>query len=335
MEIRKVQITGGSSYIVSLPKEWIKSTNIQKNDPVGLIVQPDGSLLITPKISGEAVQRVKEFEVSGSTDRTYLLRYLVGAYIAGYTTIRIRSKGRLPAFVRKLVRDFTQMAVGQEVINETDDSITLKDLLNPAEMPFCNTLRRMSVIVKSMQEDAVTALATRDAVLAEDVVARDTEVDRLHWLIARQNHLILLDMTLSRKMSIPTGTAMYYFLISRIIERMGDHATRVARNALILKDREVDGEILAMIGTASTLALEIFQKSMEAFYCSDIVKANEILKMVPDLEEQSRQISGRSLQYDAVTAIPLGSVADSVRRIGEYSGDICENIINHLIGKEL
>ncbi|MDN7023874.1 phosphate uptake regulator PhoU [Methanoculleus sp. FWC-SCC1] len=334
MEIRKVQITGGSSYIVSLPKTWVKAASIQKNDPVGLITQPDGSLLITPKIRGEQVQRVKEFEANAGTDPAFLLRYLVGAYIAGYTSIRITSKGRLPPLIRKLVRDFTQMAVGQEVVNETDDSITIKDLLNPSEMPFANTLRRMSVIVRAMQEDAIVALRNRDSPLAEDVIARDNEVDRLHWLIARQNQLILLDMTLSRKMNIPIGTALHYFLISRIIERIGDHATQVAKNALLLADREVDDELLSLIEAASTYALDVFQKSMQAFYSGDIAKANEILALIPNLEEQSRKISGRTLRYEAVTAIPLGSISDSTRRIGEYSGDICENIINHLIGNE-
>ncbi len=42
MEIRKVQITGGSSYVVTLPKDWAESLKIKKNDPLGLIVQPDG-----------------------------------------------------------------------------------------------------------------------------------------------------------------------------------------------------------------------------------------------------------------------------------------------------
>lgn len=33
MEIRRVQITGGSSYVITLPKEWATSQNIKKNDP--------------------------------------------------------------------------------------------------------------------------------------------------------------------------------------------------------------------------------------------------------------------------------------------------------------
>ena len=53
MEIRRVQMTGGSSFIITLPKEWVKKLNIGKNDPIGLIQQPDGSLLVTPKMDKE------------------------------------------------------------------------------------------------------------------------------------------------------------------------------------------------------------------------------------------------------------------------------------------
>ncbi|MCK8519459.1 phosphate uptake regulator PhoU [Methanoculleus sp. 7T] len=334
MEIRKVQITGGSSYIVSLPKQWIKSTKIQKNDPVGLIAQPDGSLLITPKIDGESVHRDRVFEVGAATDRTFLLRLLVGAYVSGFTTIRLESKGRLPPFVRQLVREFTQMAIGQEVVGETDSSITLKDLLNPAEMPFENTIKRMHVLARGMQQDAMTALREHDAALAEDVVMRDTEVDRLHWLVARQYNLIHTDVTLSRRMGIPVNQAAYYFQVSRIVERIGDHATRVAQNALALIDREADSTTLNLMDEASTLALDIFSRSMEAFHTGDIRKANATLQAVRDLEDTTREVNAQVLRFEAVAAIPLGQIADSVRRIGEYSGDICECVINYIVGQE-
>ena len=334
MEIRKVQVTGGSSYIVSLPKQWVKSMKIQKNDPIGLIVQPDGSLLVTPKIDGESVHRIREFEVSATTDRTFLLRLLVGAYIAGFSAIRLKSKGRLPPFIRHLVREFTQMAIGQEVVSETESSITLKDLLNPAVMPFENSIKRMHVLTCGMQEDAMAALRGHDGALAEDVIVRDTEVDRLHWLIARQNNLILIDATLSRRMGIPVNQAVYCFQVSRIIERIGDHATRVARNALALIDHDPDPGTLDLMDEASTLALNIFSLSMEAFHTGDIEKANATLQMVRDLECKIRDINTGVLQIEAVAAIPAGQIADSIRRIGEYSGDICESVINHIVGQE-
>jgi phosphate uptake regulator len=335
MEIRKVQISGGSSYIVSLPKNWIKQTKIQKNDPVGLIVQHDGTLLVTPNIKGEKIQKIKEFEVSTSTDQTYLLRCLIGAYIAGYDTIRIWAQGRLPPFVLGLVRDFTSNAVGQEVVEETETAIVIKDLLNPSEMPFENTLKRMSVIVKGMHEDAVLALKDGDKSLAEDVISRDTDVDRLHWLVARQNNLIVGDINLSRKMNIPISMAEEYFLISRIIERIADHGTRIAYYVLELIGKTENSKLCSIIEEASAYALSIFQASMDAFHSKDLIKANDTIMMINKLEDMCKAISTNALEYESQVAIYIVHISDSIRRIGDYSTDICEVVINHLIGEEV
>jgi len=52
-------MTGGSSYVITLPKDWVESTHIRKNDPLGVIVQPDGTLLITKNtVRQEAVNRI-------------------------------------------------------------------------------------------------------------------------------------------------------------------------------------------------------------------------------------------------------------------------------------
>ena len=40
MDIRKVQVTGGSSYVITLPKDWAEAQQVKKNDPLGLIAQP-------------------------------------------------------------------------------------------------------------------------------------------------------------------------------------------------------------------------------------------------------------------------------------------------------
>jgi len=34
------------------------------------------------------------------------------------------------------VRKFTQNTIGQEIVEETDTKVVIKDILNPAEMPF-------------------------------------------------------------------------------------------------------------------------------------------------------------------------------------------------------
>ena len=81
METRKVQQTGGSSFIISLPKEWIAKNKIKPKDTLGILSQPDGNLLITPNINSEEYVKSKIFDVDHITDPNYLFRVLIGMYI--------------------------------------------------------------------------------------------------------------------------------------------------------------------------------------------------------------------------------------------------------------
>jgi phosphate uptake regulator len=332
-EIRKVQITGGSSYIISLPKEWAKAHKVKKNDPLAISVQPDGNLLVSPRISREQVQRVKELDLSGIRDATALFRLLIAAYIDGFTVIRIRGERRLPPFVRRAVRDFTQMTIGQEVAEETDQSITIKDLLNPLEMPFDRTLKRMTVIVRSMHEDSIIALETGNAALAQDVVSRDNDVDRLHWLVARQFNLVLIDPNLSRNMNLTLPMAANYYTMSRIVERIGDHAVRIAENVPVLLSVKLEKGLLQDLKEASSMALDLLRKSTEAFFADDMEAAHATLAAVAALEERCSRITHRAAPFRGETAVGLGNIIGSIQRIGEYSADICENTINHLVAE--
>ncbi|KYK21083.1 PhoU family transcriptional regulator [Thermoplasmatales archaeon SG8-52-4] len=334
MEIRKVQMTGGSSYIVTLPKDWIKTLNIHKNDPIGLFQQSDGTLLISSKIDKEQTQRVKEFKVDDTTDNEFLLRKLIGAYIAGYNSIRINSKGRMPPGVRITVRNFTQTTIGQEVVEETDNSITLKDLLNPAEMPFHRTIKRMHIMSKGMYEDTLHGLRNNDIELVQDVLTRDNEIDRLHWLVARQHNIILRNINFAEKMGITPGVATTSFLISRIVERIGDHIIRIAKNVIEIIDNKLDKKIIQKIDEASHLSLDIFSKSIGSFSKRDIKEANDNIVTVKKLGKKCEVISALALEQDPTISIPIGYIVESIRRIGEYAEDISENVINYLISEE-
>jgi phosphate uptake regulator len=334
MEIRRVQMTGGSSFVITLPKEWANSLKIKKNDPLGLIAKSDGTLLITPRITGAQTQKIKEFEVNDRTKQTYLLRQLIGAYIEGYTIIKIKSTNRLPPFIVAITRKFTEIAIGQEVVEETSTSITIKDLLNPVEMPFSSTIKRMHIIVKSMHEDTMRALETGNKTLAEEVKTRDNDVDRLHWLIARQHNTILQNVSLAEKMNITIGMSSTCFLISRIIERIGDHVVRIAQNIISISNDKLNQKTIDQIQSTSNLALNIFNKSIESFFRKNIQAANENIETVTKLEQLCQEINTSALKQEGAVAISLGYIVESIRRIGEYAEDISETVINHLIGEE-
>ena len=331
MDIRKVQVTGGSSYVITLPKEWADAQHIRKNDPLGLVAQPDGTLLVTREITEGQFQREKKFDVSEIHEPTFLFRLLIGSYIAGYTTITIIAKTRLPAPVRMAVRDFAQMTIGPEVVEETDTTIILKDLLNPAEMPFENTIKRMYVIAKNMHLDALIALETRNRSLCDNVIARDNDVDRLHWLIARQTNIILKNASLARKMGQSTSKVVNTYMISRIIERIGDHAVRISENTQKMPGNSIEPELLATIRKASTLALSIFDKSIISFFNADMKGSHRNIEQVETLEALCEDINVLAVKRDPFVAVSLRYIAESIRRTGEYAGDISESVINYLV----
>jgi len=331
--MRKVQVTGGASYIISLPKDWARAQKIKKNDPIGVLVQPDGTLLISPKISGEKMRKERTFDVSQGMDPVYLFRLLIATYIAGYSVIRLRAPSSLPAFVRTAVRDFTQMTIGQEVSEETDSSITVKDLLNPMEMPLDRTVSRMAVIVRSMHLDAVSALNIGNGTLGADVVKRDNDVDRLHWLVARQYNLILSDPNLGRSMKITPGTASAYYILSRIIERIGDHGVRIAENAGKLMDRRLETSEKDSLKEAMDIALDLFSRSIDAFYAVDLEASHRIIGMTAPLEARCADMAVKAQHHKGEIATSLVSIISSIRRIGEYTEDICENTINHIVAE--
>ena len=333
MEIRRVQMTGGSSYIVTLPKDWIKTLNIKKNDPIGLLKQSDGTLLITPKMNRESTQRIKYFNINNATNQDFLFRSLIGAYITGYNSIQLKSRQRMPPQVRITVRNFTQTTIGQEVVEETDNIIVLKDLLNPAEMPFHRTIKRIHIMIKQMYDDAIISLKNKDKQLASDVLKRDSEIDRLHWLVARQHNIIQRNVNFAERMQTTPEYATTVFLISRILERIGDHIVRLTENIIDLIDKKINkNKLLEMIEETSNVSMKILSKSIGAFLKKDINEANENIASVKKFEKKCEELNTVALKQDSEITIQIGYIIESIRRIGEYSEDISEHVINYLIG---
>jgi len=331
METRKVQVTGGASFIVSLPKSWARGQHLQKNDQVGVIPRQDGTLLITTKISGEQAQRTREFDVSSIDDTTCLFRMLLGAYIRGYNVFVVTSDKRIPPSVRETLRAFIRDAIGLEIIEETSTSLTIKDLLDPAEMPFDKAIKRITSLVINMHKDALFALSYGDEEMSRDVIARDTDVDRLHWLISRQYNVVSRDVLLADTLGFDTEHGANYSLISRTIERIGDHAVTIASNNLALVDDDLEPTAIDTITTAGNVALDMFSESIEAFFNKDIAAANKNIESVGRLKDMCEDIEAIALEKQGAVAVSIGYIGESIRRVGEYAADLGEYVINYLI----
>lgn len=331
IETRKVQQTGGSSYIVSLPKEWIEKHGINPKDTIGILSQPDGNLLITPYISSQEFIKEKVFDVDDINNSDYLFRLLIGAYIMGYTVIKIKtSKQKFDPQIRECIESFINIAIGPEIIEETKQFIFIKDLLSPREMPFEKTIKRMYILAQGMHEDAVKALESGNKKLAEKVIDRDDQIDRLNWLVERQSHIVLRDIILCQKMGITLEDASNFQLISKFLERIGDHAVKIAKNVLKIDYKKIDKNLFEAITETSKISLELLNISLDAWLQKNLKLANENIESIQRLISACEKITfntGNSAEF----AVEIGYIIESIRRTGEYSSDISEIIINNLI----
>jgi phosphate uptake regulator len=331
IETRKVQKTGGSSYIVSLPKPWIEKNNIEKKDTLGIMAQPDGNLLITPKINSEDVLKKKEIITDDYKDYNYLFRVLISSYIMGFSKIILKSSKKFEPFIRNCIINFTKIAIGPEIVEETNTYVQIKDLLDPKEMPFEKTIKRMYILSEGMHNDAIRALKTKDKELADEVIGRDDEIDRLHWLIGRQSNIVLRDIILSQKMGITLEDANYYQQMSRYLERIADHAVKIAKNVKILLEKGVREEIIEKIANASEISIDLIDQNLQARMNKDIKMANENIEAVSNLIEVCEGISIKPGENHVQASIATSYIVESIRRAGEYAGDISELIMNNVI----
>jgi phosphate uptake regulator len=255
---------------------------------------------------------------------------LIGAYIMGFSIIIVKSSKKFEPHVRDCIRSFTQIAIGPEIEEESNNYIKIKDLVNPKEMPFEKTIRRMYNLVQNMHEDAIKALKTGDITLAEEVIKSDNDVDRLHYLIMRQVSIVLSDIILCQKMGVTLEGAVQFQQISRFLERIADHAVKISKNVLNLINQKLDEKLKDKIEVASKLSLELLNRSLDAWLQKSIILANENIELLKRLVSSTEKISF-NLSNNTESSVPIGYIIESIRRTGEYSGDISEIIINNLI----
>ena len=331
METRKVQKTGGSSFIISLPIKWIEKHEIKPKDSLGIIPQPDGNLLITPQINSEKFLKTKKFDVEEIDDYDFLFRLLIGAYIMGFSIIKLESGKKFEPYIRDCVINFTQIAMGPEIIEETNNFILVKDTLDPKEMPFEVSIKRMYILAESMHEDVINALLTGNRDLAEDVIKRDNDIDRLHWLIGRQSNIFMKDIRLCQKMGVTLEDANQFHFFSKFLERIGDHAVKIAKSVILLIDQKQDENIMKKISNASKVSLKLLTNSFDAWLRKDIILANSNIDSVKELVDTCEEISHSLNKNSVESSIAISYIIESIRRTGEYAGDISEVIINSLI----
>lgn len=128
----------------------------------------------------------------------------------------------------------TLMKINYDLERINDQSVNIAQrafVLNRAILlkPLID-IPRMAELVRGMVKDALDAFVNRNVDLANDVRRRDDVVDGLRDQIFRE----LLTYLHYRAENDAIDRAIHLILVSRHLERMGDHASNIAENVVFL-----------------------------------------------------------------------------------------------------
>ena len=329
-DVRRLQLTGGATYTLSLPKPWISANNLASRDSIRIDWRSSGELMLSPL--DESEERKTEIEINlGGLPIGALYDHLMGAYISGVQEIVIKSKTNLTRKTRNEIRRFLRSTRGFEIGEEDDSSTRLISLLNAGELPLSASLNRMYLLLSSLVRDIIESLQGADSELISDHDEREREVDGLQYLIERQVGSMLSSSQIVKSLGISRKQGVEYANLARSLERMMDHADQMAKLTI---DSESIPNLSAQKMPLS--ALPIWLDSIKTLMINlrerdthQIENARNSLKTA-QLELEKHEESLWSGRRKAAPLLFEDRLSESIRRLCAYARDFGEILLNML-----
>lgn len=173
---------------------------------------------------------------------------------------------------------------------------------------------------------AIHALTQRDSEVARQVIDHDSTIDRLELDLDR---LAVDVLTLRRPVGRELRLVISATKLTPILERIGDHASNIAKAALELNDEPEIKDLVEFSRMAGGV-LEMLQLALDAFTANDSEQARTVIAKDEEIDSAHEKTVTRLLDEmskDASKSVRLARllfVAKNLERIGDYTKDICE-----------
>ena len=339
-ETRKIQFTGKSSYIVSLPKQWITELGLKQGDQIRMIRKGSSTLELYPPKFESRTQKKEDatIEIEGEEETSSIVRKLISLYFLGYKTINVKPKnGRLSVPQRNSVKEAVKrMLMGSEIIADSISGITVQVLVNLLELSVDGAFKRMLHLAKSMSSDAILAVKENNLELAQEVINTDDEVDRFGFYIIRQLKIAIQNEHMLKEMGFRNArNCLGYRLIVKNIERTGDHAAFIAKDLIEFK-KPVKKEILQKFEEMNEFCLSVLDDACLALFKEDYYQAEKTIVKINQITEFEKKVrdASKSLKDDE-EIYRVRRMTENIRRVSEYASDIAEIVLNMNIEKTL
>jgi len=318
-ELRKVQRTPSGTFFVCLPKPWAERYGLKRGSVVALTETSDGKLLIDTKYAVEPSPRTITLK-----PEAYLSREIIGKYLLGFDIITVEAKDRISFEVRDTVKNAVSRLIGLEIVEEDYSRIVMQCLLEPSSFPPEKILRRGYTIAAGMHRDVVNALVDGDINLAKSIIARDDEVNRLHFLLVRILRTIVQNPRLTEKLGVRPIECLDYRLVASLVEAIGDECVQVASKTVELKGTKLVEDLKKSLVDFHLACFEAHENALKAFLVGDIGLAENVRSMREKVEKMFANIEKIAKAQSLDVVAHILAAASALRQIYEHSVDMAD-----------
>jgi len=309
MARRRLQVTGGGSYVLTLPKEWVKRHGLGRGAEVVVSVEPDGSLRVSPAGGGRRRRRwTASLRFPGGAGAETVLRRVISFYIAGADVVEVEFEGSpRPGLVADVKRLVSSKLLGVEVVEESSRRITFQ-VVGDESMSGMDAFNRLTKTVEHMLSDIVLALREGQGELLREVPQRDDIVDKLFIYVWRQVSSLFLGKRGVGEVGFDSYVdASVYMMAAKHAERIGDHASRLA--GALAGGEQAEGLVEPLDEVT-----RLYRESVQLLNRPRPERAEELIQRLESLR----------LGLDP----RRGAAWESVRRIADYCTDLLELSLN-------
>ena len=206
----------------------------------------------------------------------------------------------------------------------------MRDVFHADIEVLIDRLVETAEVCDHMLEGALHALVTPGSPGAQQVIARDNEVDRAYQEIER-SVLELLALQAPVAGDLRLLSAILHANIH--VERLGDYATHVANMAHVVSDLVDHPDLARELVDMGTAASHVSRTALRSFADRDVATAHRLPLLDDRVDQLNLDIFRRFVQLAAVDerrlewATHMVVVARSLERYGDHAVDIGEQTI--------
>ncbi|RUM46918.1 MAG: hypothetical protein DSY37_04075 [Hyperthermus sp.] len=316
---RRIQVTGHGSYIVTLPKEWIKLRGLEKGSEIIIVQDSDGSLRIIPSPYFDGSAKKVKATISSSWDSLEtILRRIISYYIAGADVLVVNvERGRLDS--KRLAEIVSRRLMGVEVVEESSTTVVFHVIASPFSMQVIDTLKKLARTVGFMIDDLRASIARRDKEMLREIVERDDIVDKLFIYMWRQITLMLQGRYAPQHIGLESyADSSLIMMAAKNIERIGDHASRIAKAHLKGGGLRERSPLLEVMNDMKAL----YEQTVDAFLSPSPEEAERLIAECSGVRQRLAEVAyGEAAGPDRI-------IVESLSRMIDYCVDILELTLN-------